>query len=422
MALYAFDGTWCEDEPEPGKDSNVVKFKSAYRGTCEYIEGVGTRFGALGCMLGGLFGTGGKTRIEEMYEKLIVNWQNGDHDIDIIGFSRGAALAVHFSNVISKVGIRVDNAEIARPEIRFLGLWDIVGSFGVPINIVLKFQEINIGYDLNASENVLHCFHAMALNERRQTFQVTRLDTSNQSNNIEELWFRGVHSDVGGGNENEALSNIPLQWIMDKGELCGLPIDESDIRSVASEIDATAAIGENLDLIKNPRRTIYPSDQFHPSAQVKTLGIGESASFKVHAKEQYSWSGVQVESGGYYIFIISDGQKWKDASIECGPDGWRTEDLPWYKEKVFEFLESKRRCPNANWFELIGAISDEDNNFFRIGNGGEQLTYQAQEDGELFLFANDLRTTYGNNHGEIKVVVRRASGPGESSLKNCEEV
>ncbi len=71
---------------------------------------------------------------------------------------------------------------------------------------------------------------------------------------------------------------------------------------------------------------------------------------------------------------------------------------------------------------MIGAIGDEGNNFFRIGCGGGQLKYQAQEDGELFAFANDLITTYGNNHGEIEVVVRRVSGQGGSSLKNCEEV
>ena len=59
---------------------------------------------------------------------------------------------------------------------------------------------------------------------------------------------------------------------------------------------------------------------------------------------------------------------------------------------------------------MIGAIGDEGNNFFRIGCGGEQLKYQAQEDGELFAFANDLLTTYGNNHGKMEVVVRRVEG------------
>ena len=102
MALYAFDGTWNEDETEPIADTNVVKFRDVYRGKPEYVEGVGTRFGALGRALGGLLGAGGRTRIEEMYEKLLANWQKGDHEIDIIGFSRGAALAAHFSNVITK--------------------------------------------------------------------------------------------------------------------------------------------------------------------------------------------------------------------------------------------------------------------------------------------------------------------------------
>ena len=173
MALYAFDGTWSEDEADPAEDTNVVKFKVAYGGRKEFIEGVGTRFGALGRFFGGVFGAGGKTRIEEMYEKLVANWQNDDHDIDIIGFSRGAALAVHFSNVVDKVGIEVNGEVVANPPVRFLGIWDVVGSFGIPINFVLKFQETDIGYDLVAPDSVEHCFHAMSLNERRQTFRVT---------------------------------------------------------------------------------------------------------------------------------------------------------------------------------------------------------------------------------------------------------
>ena len=91
--------------------------------------------------------------------------------------------------MISEVGIREGDTVIAKPDIRFLGLWDIVGSFGIPINIVFKFQEINIGYDLTVSDRVRSCFHAMALNERRQTFQGTRLDIGNQHNNMKSYGF-----------------------------------------------------------------------------------------------------------------------------------------------------------------------------------------------------------------------------------------
>lgn len=64
MALYAFDSTWNSDDVADVQDTNVVRFKELYRGNnAEYLEGVGTRFGRLGAFLGGLFGTGGRTRI-----------------------------------------------------------------------------------------------------------------------------------------------------------------------------------------------------------------------------------------------------------------------------------------------------------------------------------------------------------------------
>jgi hypothetical protein len=376
--------------------------------------------------VGGVFGAGGQTRIEEMYEKLIANWQRNDQTIDIIGFSRGAALAVHFSNVITNVGIKAGNQVLAQPAVRFLGVWDIVGSFGIPINAVLKFQELNIGYELTLSDQVQHCFHAMALNERRQTFNVTRLDPDATRANVEERWFRGVHSDVGGGNGNTALSNIALRWMIEKGRSCGLTFDDSAIRALQRDVaqeakDATAPLGENLDPIKNERRQIRPTDRFHPSAVGKKLGVGESHRFTVRAPEQYSWSGVQVEAGAHYAFLAPAGQEWRDKDIVCGPDGWRSKDLPWYKEAYIRPFEDRRRCPNANWFELIGAVGEEGDNFFRIGQGGDDKTYQAPSEGELFAFANDLRTMYGNNHGELEVIVTRVANAGATRLKSCEE-
>ena len=423
MALYAFDGTWSEDEEDPSEKTNVVKFCDAYEangGKVEYIKGVGTRFGAIGRVFGGVFGAGGQTRIEEMYRKLCDNWRDDDQHIDIIGFSRGAALAVHFSNVIDKVGIEVDGQDPATTPVRFLGLWDVVGSFGIPINFVLNFQDIDIGYDLISPDSVEHCFHAMALNERRQTFKVFRQDRKSERDNVKECWFRGVHSDVGGGNGNFKLSNIALQWMLSNAMEIGLPIDQPDIDRYASS-DPTAPLGENFDPIKNPKRIVHATDSFHPTAMGEILATGASATFKVRAKEQYSWSGIRLEVGGNYAFSIPAGDTWKDAEIICGPDGWKSEDLPWYKEEFAELLEWRRRCSKANWFELIGSVGDDEESFFRIGSGGAGATFQAGTDGELFAFPNDLRSLYGNNHGEIHVTVTRVASPGGTRLKSCSE-
>jgi uncharacterized protein (DUF2235 family) len=171
MTLYAFDGTWNSDEAgeKNVQDTNVVRFKELYLGNnTEYIEGVGTRFGKIGEFFGGLFGSGGKTRIDEMYEELCENWKNDDKEIDIIGFSRGAALAVHFANKIGKEGIKLENGGTEPAKIRFLGVWDIVGSFGLSFDTFINFQDINLGWEIDTVHQCVdHCFHAMALDERR---------------------------------------------------------------------------------------------------------------------------------------------------------------------------------------------------------------------------------------------------------------
>src|SRR4051812_24627153 len=103
MALYAFDGTW-NNEKDAGRydlNTNVVRFKDLYSKTRYFYQGIGTRHGLIGKIVGGAFGVGGQERIQAAKKDLARQLAAGDRDIDIVGFSRGAALAVHFSNVIA---------------------------------------------------------------------------------------------------------------------------------------------------------------------------------------------------------------------------------------------------------------------------------------------------------------------------------
>ena len=296
MALYAFDGT-CDrrDRKEAirslpsqyGPDAcvrrdttetNVHRF-CEYIGLdrSEYLEGVGTRFWRIGWALGGAFGFGGKYRIRKMYRALCSRyWQEHDREIDIIGFSRGAALAVHFTHVIERYGVRNPALGYAHlfwyypglgwmfrfpaptPEglakVRFLGLWDMVTSFGIPgiepgcaavrrwwiatvpegwrrrLNVRLQALVSSppgrwcrealraVAYwtsDIPA--NVARSFHAMALDEVRPVFQVTRPQGVAERNRNwhYEVWFRGVHSNIGGSYPDRGLSDIALAWMME---------------------------------------------------------------------------------------------------------------------------------------------------------------------------------------------------------------
>src|SRR5258706_12890940 len=113
MALYAFDGT-NQDHQNTGSsweavasDTNVYRFYSAYTGYArslgmetEYVPGVGTRFGFAGHVIGGAWGVGWLDRINATHEALCHNYLDGDRVIDVIGFSRGAAIALDFVNKV----------------------------------------------------------------------------------------------------------------------------------------------------------------------------------------------------------------------------------------------------------------------------------------------------------------------------------
>jgi len=411
MALYAFDGTGNSDEDLPELDTNVVRFKELYAGVdVEYLEGVGTRWKSAGKVLGGLFGLGGRTRIDEMYEDLCENWSDGDREIDIIGFSRGAALAVHFANKIAEEGIKQESGQSEPATIRFLGLWDVVGSFGLSFNNILDFQEINLGWKIDrVADCVQHCFHAISLDERREAFGITRLDAGNQLANVHELWFRGVHSDVGGGNGNTGRSNIALNWMLDRALECGVPIHAVKRQKPKyADMDPGAKISENKDVKRDARRQLNEGDEVHSTAMGRKLAAGESHSCNVLAELKYNWSGVLLETGCQYEFIVDPAEKWKDGDLkECSAHGWESKQLPWYKEKIVERFESRRRHPDANWFELIGALGDEDDQLLRIMS--TDRIYMATQNSDLYYFANDLQSKYDNNSGKIQVTVKRLS-------------
>jgi uncharacterized protein (DUF2235 family) len=257
MALYAFDGTWNEDEEdEIAAETSVVRFYDAYAENKFYLEGVGTRVGFIGKILGGLTGLGGRCRIRDAMEELAKNFAAGDREIDIIGFSRGAALAMHFANEI--------HDEMNGAEVRFLGIWDTVASFGLPGN------DLNIAWTLTLPANVKSCYHAMALDERRGNFPLTRVRTAGNSTaspgTIQEVWFRGVHSDVGGG-QSVGLSSVALCWMLANAKREGLPIDAVKFANFSISRDVDAQISKNLDPKADPKRTVGAGDSVHESVK-----------------------------------------------------------------------------------------------------------------------------------------------------------
>lgn len=184
---------------------------------------------------GGYSGYGKKARLEWMYEQLVETYNDSsdpeNQQIDIIGFSRGAALAREFANMIAERGIPINNTPNipnnlifrrgSSVRIRFLGVFDTVASFGQPGN------KINIGVRLDLPANVDHVAHALSAHEVRSKFPLTRFAPGP---NVTEMWFAGVHADVGGGHQNHGKNKkleqgyVALWWMHQQAVAAGVPM------------------------------------------------------------------------------------------------------------------------------------------------------------------------------------------------------
>jgi hypothetical protein len=96
-----------------------------------------------------------------------------------------------------------------------VAVWDTVGSMGIPLYIHDERRDAFSFVDTKLNPLVRHGVHAMALDERRRDFPVTQWDPRD---GIEQEWFAGCHSDVGGGYPSAecGLSNLALSWMMEQ--------------------------------------------------------------------------------------------------------------------------------------------------------------------------------------------------------------
>jgi uncharacterized protein (DUF2235 family) len=262
------DGTWNKaDQASNGHPcpTNVVKL--AYRVAKRdgdipqvvfYDQGVGTG-NVLDRWSGGALGEGLDDNIFDAYRFLIANYEPGD-EIFLIGFSRGAFTARSIAGMIRKCGIvkrtSIDqyapamrlyrnahvhpddspaksfrSAHSCTPDsdipIRFIGVWDTVGALGIPLRGLRWItRRKHVFHDTELSKTVQTARHALAIDERRAPFEPTLwLEKAKPNQTVEQVWFPGVHSDVGGGYPESELSDIALQWMLDEATSAGLALD-----------------------------------------------------------------------------------------------------------------------------------------------------------------------------------------------------
>lgn len=225
-------------------------------------------------LLAGLaFGGGVYENIAQAYRFLVLNWRPGDR-IWLFGFSRGAFTARAVSGMVSLFGIVRPAGEVmiptllrvyfsdprqkdrrglvraqtaqdirrhfadaagAQARVHFIGVWDTVETVGL-----LTRRHITSGKDV-ADKRFDHVRHAVSADENRRKYaprlyegeprdapgRVRRTGADGRTGEVElpsfkQLWFPGVHSDVGGGYTRRGLSDLALQWMLDEAQAQGL--------------------------------------------------------------------------------------------------------------------------------------------------------------------------------------------------------
>jgi uncharacterized protein (DUF2235 family) len=223
-----------------------------------YDSGVSTNGTPIDHLAGDAIGEALFLKIQECYRSLIDAW-SPESSVYLFGFSRGAYTARCLASMIALFGLPTKNLDdqaavrvfaayrerdpekqaamkyaleqqydIQGAGVRMVGVWDTVGSLGIPGMLFEQLDEKKYGFlDTALHPRVENAYHAVCIDERRRQFMPTlwtNPDGSERLNDahVQQVWFSGVHCDVGGGYSPSDLSDISLAWMMRRAIECGL--------------------------------------------------------------------------------------------------------------------------------------------------------------------------------------------------------
>jgi uncharacterized protein (DUF2235 family) len=337
--IYCCDGTW----EKASSDTNVFKIYQALPQSADqatfYDDGVGADGNAIEMLLGGALGTGLWEKVKQGYKTIALSYQPGDQ-LFLLGFSRGAYTARSLAGMIAICGLPAQNVTAGNiddltntafsayrerdnrqrlldtlasyalfdAKLTMVGVWDTVGSLGIPA-VVGGVDPAFYGFlDTNLHPDVKNAYHAVAVDEKRSEFPATLWTGPFQPDQtVEQVYFSGVHGDVGGGEATQAgvllPSDIPLSWMISKAAALGAYFSVDPLAAYPSPIDlsyATAPLHESWEFYWGfpKRRTISAN-----------ASIANSVDIRVRGYESYRPANLSIVNGAlaaeYSLFTVA---------------------------------------------------------------------------------------------------------------------
>jgi uncharacterized protein (DUF2235 family) len=293
--IVCCDGTWNADDSQTN-DTNVAILARAIHGSQQtggilqivlYLRGVGTTGLKLETWIEAATGIGVDDNIRSAYQFISQNYVPGD-EIYLFGFSRGAFTARSLAGLITACGILFRQSLGALPDawvyyrspkphspaafaakysaqchldpsIAFLGVWDTVGSLGIPGSLLAAGNKEKFAFhDTSPSPLVKRAVQALAIDEHRRDFTPTFWTGAIRPGiAIQQVWFAGAHADIGGGYKTRSLADIPLVWMARQAEAAGIALDWKCLPDPAM-LDVTAPAHDSSS-------GLFALDRYHPT-------------------------------------------------------------------------------------------------------------------------------------------------------------
>ena len=294
-----------------------------------YENGVGTEQNKYFRMLAGGLGFGFADNVRDLYTFLARNYESGDR-VYFFGFSRGASTVRACNGFITTCGLlkgkglrksaldkqvketfaaykkypkKSDMAEQCLKsehshgviDIHFIGVWDTVVALGFPkrtdiigpVSLLLTglaiFSEKVLNtiwphdfYTYTLSDNVKHAYQALAIDDERTGFwPYVWKEKGREKGSIEQVWFAGMHSNVGGGYPRSGLSNVALYWMMLRARQQGIQFEDNSVKNILNECHVHGRM-------YNSRSDFSAIYRYHPREIEKLCGKRIEGPIKIH--------------------------------------------------------------------------------------------------------------------------------------------
>jgi len=507
--IVCADGTWNTPDQEDNGipvPTNVVRLYNCLAHTDNkvngqrkyYHPGVGTEGGIIDKLMGGGLGAGLGKNVMSAYRWLGSHYHPGDR-IFLFGFSRGAYTVRSVGGMIGRCGMlnlrglpdkqiwgRVEKAYAdgyrnqENPEdwasnwefhqgdtpdgkvpIYFIGVWDTVGALGIPDNLgllnLLDNREDFVFHNTKLGNNVIHARHAVAIDEKRASFAPTLWQEGDNTTDVKQVWFSGVHADVGGGYAETGLSDLALKWMIDEAADSGLGFREKMVAQIETDnyrgvlhnshkgifsalqsrprnipkITETNTTGIHSSVLNRSSNPPIAQAPYRPTREIRSGD--DSVTISVYADQPWNQTNIYLEKGVEYVFTAEG--EWLDHNIPCDPDGrkenrFRSGEILYFigkwlgkAETLFRRITGNkqaeftgtRRYEEYPWFALIGVIAKSppfpreklSNPQYKHFYIGKEATKTLEESGYFYCFANDAWNFYSNNHGRVQLTITR---------------